>query len=145
MTGVKPYLEHGPATYQVASAVTGGQLVVYDSGNPGCVKTAPTAAVGVLGVAGSDAGVRSAQIGNNPAIVDQVPDYVDVYYDVDINVTYTTAANLGDLLKTSTTVAGQVEKWISGTDLTDKVVGRCTEPLGIASGGTVGRARIGSL
>jgi len=64
-----------------------------------------------------------------------------VGYGLDVRVTYNTAAALGQLLAADAT--GQVKAYTAGTTTYDAIVGRCTEPLGVAGAGTVARARIG--
>jgi hypothetical protein len=138
MPGVVPYVRQGPVSYPVISTVLGGQLVMPD-GVLGNVKTATANATTCLGVALHDAGVRTSQDAQNPANLAQNPDYLAVAYGVDIRVTYNSAATFGVLLAADAT--GQVKTIGAGTF--DTVVGRCTEPLGVAGAGTVARARIG--
>lgn len=148
MPGVLPTLRHGPATYQVNSAVTGGQLVIPDTTlTPAGVKTATALAVNVIGVAATDAAVRTSQAGQNPANLAQVADYVAVYYNVEIPVTYVSSANFGQKLAAAAT--GQVQPWtVQGATYSqaagnaDQIVGICTEPGGVGAG-AVGRAWIG--
>jgi len=139
MPGLVPYVRQGPVSYQVVSTVLGGQLVQPDTG--GAVKTALANSVTVLGVALHDAGVRTSQDGQTVANLAQNPDYLAVGYGLDVRVTYNTAAALGQLLAADAT--GQVKAYTAGTTTYDAIVGRCTEPLGVAGAGTVARARIG--
>jgi hypothetical protein len=216
MPGVLPYIEHGPATYATMTTISGGQLVAPDLSNPGFVATNTAAgSKQILGVAGSDAGVRTNQYNQNPVNLAQQPDYVAVYYNVDIPVKYSGAAEFGDYLMadsaggvisytaagagvvappvpastvvvtnttgysvtvvlsggtytvvtvngssagtggTYTLPAGQTisitysvaPTWVwtaTETPATfDQIVGKCTEPAGVAAAGTVARAWIG--
>jgi len=139
MPGVVPYVREGPITYQVISTVSGGQLVMPDTG--GAVKICTANATTCLGVALHDAGVRTSQDAQNPANLAQQPDYLAVAYGFDLRVTYNTAAALGVILAADAN--GQVKAYTAGTTPFDQTVGRCTEPLGVAGAGTVARARIG--
>jgi hypothetical protein len=139
MPGLVPYVRQGPVTYQVISTVLGGQLVMPDTG--GAVKTCTALAATCLGVALHDAGVRTSQDAQNPANIAQNPDYVAVGYGIDIRVTYNTATAFGALLAADAT--GQVQT--IAANVFGTVVGRCTEPLGVAGAATVARARIGPL
>jgi hypothetical protein len=148
MPGLVPYVRQGPTTYQVISTVLGGQLVQPDTG--GAVKTALANSVTVLGVAVSDAGVRTSQDAQNPANIAQQPDYVAVIYGADMRVTYNSAVAFGQLLAADAT--GQVKLYVvqggafaAGAGAPELIVGRCTEPLGVAGAATVARARIGQL
>lgn len=147
MPGVVPYVRQGPVSYPVISTVLGGQLVMPD-GVLGNVKTATANATTVLGVALHDAGVRTSQDAQNPANIAQNPDYLAVAYGVDIRVTYNAAVAFGQLLAADAT--GQVKLYTvqggafsAGAGAPEFIVGRCTEPLGVAGAGTVARARIG--
>lgn len=148
MPGLVPYVRQGPTTYQVITTVTGGQLVMPDTG--GAVKTATANAITVLGVALSDAGVRTSQDAQNPANIAQQPDYVAVMYGADMRVTYNAAVTFGSLLAAD--ASGQVKGYTvqggafaAGAGAPEFIVGRCTEPLGVAGAATLARARIGQL
>jgi hypothetical protein len=139
MPGLVPYVRQGPTTYQVISTVLGSQLVMPDTG--GAVKTCTALAATCVGVALHDAGVRTSQDAQNPANIAQNPDYVAVGYGIDLRVTYNTATAFGALLAADAT--GQVQT--IAANVFGTVVGRCTEPLGVAGAATVARARIGPL
>ena len=70
--------------------------------------------------------------------VSVLPDYTAVYSGVDIHVTYAAAATFGALLMAA--ASGQVTPF-TGTTYS-QIVGRCTQPGGVAAGATVARARI---
>lgn len=147
MAGALPHYQHGPDSYQVSATVYGGTLVVADGSSAATVSTAGAGAILVLGVAGNDASPIVSQAGNttgygDPLVdVSALPDYTAVHHGVDINVTYAAAATFGVLLKAA--ASGQVTPWVSGTDTNAAtIIGRCSQPGGIAAGATVGRARI---
>lgn len=149
MSGNLPHYQfRGPANYQVSALVTGGSLVVADGSSATTVSTAGAGAINVLGVAGNDASPIVSQAGNttgygSPLVdVSVLSDYTAVYCGgVDIHVTYAAAATFGVLLKAAAN--GQVTPWVSGTDtLPATIVGRCTQPGGVAAGATVARMRI---
>lgn len=148
MSGALPHYKHGPDSYQVSAAVTGGQLVIADGSSATTVSPAGAGAQNVLGVAGNDAAPQVSQAGNttsygDPLIdVSVLSDYVAVYHGVDIPVIYAASATFGELLKAGAT--GSVTPWVHGTDTApDTIIGRCTQPGGVTSTGTtVARARI---
>jgi hypothetical protein len=142
--GVIPYIKQGPSTYPTATTILGGKLVVPDGANPGMVKQNATAqAKNVLGIAANDVGVRTNQSGQNPVNMAQAPDYVAVHYGVDMQVLFSSTAAFGEFLVAD--AAGGVMSWSAATTPTvDQIIGKCTEPLGVAAGGTLARARIGS-
>jgi hypothetical protein len=66
---------------------------------------------------------------------------IPVYNNVDINVNYDgTAVSFGQLLQTSTTVAGAVMAW-SGSN-PQAIIGRCTQPGGVTAAAQSARAFI---
>ena len=145
MPGSLPHYQFGgPANYQVSALVTGGSLVIADGSSASTVSTAGAAAINVLGVAGHDASPVVSQAGNttgygSPLLdVSVLPDYTAVYSGVDIHVTYAAAATFGALLMAA--ASGQVTPF-TGTTYS-QIVGRCTQPGGVAAGATVARARI---
>ncbi len=149
MSGSIPHYKTGPDSYQVSAAVTGGTLVIADGSSALTVSTAGAGAINVLGVAGNDAAPLPNQASDTDTLaggaplldISVVPDYTAVFHGVDIRVTYAAAATFGQLLKAA--ASGQVTPWVSGTDtLPATIVGRCTQPGGVASGSTPGRARI---
>lgn len=145
MAGSLPHYKHGPDSYQVSAQVLGGQLVVADGSSATTVSVAGAAAANVLGVAGNDAAPIVSQAGSTtgygqPLVdISVLGDYVSVYHDVDMHVIFAATTTFGALLKTA--ASGQVTPWVSGTDAAGLIVGRCTQPGGVASA-TVGRARI---
>lgn len=150
-----PYAGPGAAlTYTVktgtsgASVVTGGQLVEATTG--GVVQVAGAGSLAVLGVAehnaqggpdvttsGSGAGLDYYTL--NTAAGGPYGNQLTVgvgHY----NVNYAAAATFGQLLKAAAN--GAVTPWVSGTDTNaNLIVGRCTQPGGVASAG-VALARI---
>ncbi|HMH89953.1 MAG TPA: hypothetical protein VK586_02585 [Streptosporangiaceae bacterium] len=147
MAGALPHYTHGPDSYQVSAQVLGGQLVIPDAGPAATVSVAGAAAINVLGVAGIDAAPIVSQAGNTTGYgqpltdISVLPDYVSVWHGVDIHVTYAAAATFGVLLKAA--ALGQVTPWVSGVDTNPAtIVGRCTQPGGVAGAATVARARI---
>lgn len=150
MSGVLPHSENGPDNFQVSALVLGGQLVVPDAGPATTVSVAGGGAINVLGVAGNDASPLVSQAsfvdanaGNQPLVdLSVLPDYTAVHRGpVDIRVTYAAAAAFGILLKAA--ASGQVTPWVSGTDTNPAtIVGKCTQPGGVAAGATIGRMRI---
>jgi hypothetical protein len=135
MSGVNPVLFEGPDTMTVNVAVTGGQLVMPDTG--GKIKPATAGAATVLGVALEDGAPTSSQTALNFSIART--EVAVAYGDVDVRVTYAANANWGAKLKAA--ASGQVTPWISGTDAADLIVGVCTEPAGVLSA-AVGRMRL---
>jgi|SRR5581483_8773578 len=146
MSGNLPHYQHGPDSYQVSALVKGGTLVVADGSGASTVSTAGAGAANVLGVAGNDAAPIVDQTGattsyGDPLLdVSALTDYVAVRHGEDCRVTYAAAATFGALLKSAAN--GQVTPWVSGTDAAGLIVGRCTQPGGVAAGATVARARI---
>lgn len=144
MSGALPHYKQGPDSYQVSAAVVGGTLVVADGSSATTVSTAGSAAVNVLGVAGNDAAPIVSQAGNTTSYGDPIvdvsvlPDYVSVYHGVDIPVTYAASCTFGALLMAA--ASGQVTPFTGSTY--SQIVGRCTQPGGVAAGATVARARI---
>lgn len=147
MAGSLPHYRLGPDSYQVSATVYGGSLVIADGSSASTVSTAGANAINVLGVAGNDASPLVSQTGNttsyNAPLLDisVLTDYVAVHHGCDIHVTYAAAATFGQLLKAA--ASGQVTPWVSGTDTNAAtIIGRCTQPGGVAAGATVARARI---
>lgn len=142
MSASLPHYKMGPANYQVATLIYGGQLVMPNTLTAGTtdltVKLATASSVNVLGVAGNDANVLTAQTGSPnsygaPLIdISVLTDYASVYFGgVDTWVWYSGAVVPGTLL-----LAGA-----NGTVVTagvgpaaDQVVGKCTHPGGVSSG-----------
>jgi hypothetical protein len=142
MTAVLPVYKQGPINLQAATLIYGGQLVQPNNLTPGTtdlsVKVGLAASVNILGVAGNDANVIAVQTGaantyGQPLIdISVLTDYVSVYYGgVDIWVWYSGAVNPGNLLlagATGTVVTAGV------APAADQVIGRCTNPGGVAAG-----------
>jgi hypothetical protein len=150
MASVTYTLQHGPDTFEVSAAVTGGQLVEVD-GTTGKVKPATAGSLKVLGVAATDANPVGTDTDTNYA---NARPHVAVYYaPVDVKVTYGGAAAFGDRLIAG--AAGTVVPYVA-TDVTAsptetlieggiskvvQIVGICTEPGGVANGAK-GRVRL---
>lgn len=144
MSAVLPHYKQGPANYQVAGLIYGGQLVANNNQVAGTtdltvrVANNATDLVAVLGVAGKDANVITTQSGSpntygEPLIdISLLDDYVPVYFGgVDIWVWYSAATNPGALLMLASTV-GTVGPYSGGTY--SQIIGRCTHPGGVAAG-----------
>jgi len=130
MAGVKPYIQLGPRTYTVNSAVTGGQLVMPD-GTTGKIKTATAGATTVLGQASDDAA---------PAGSGTSTDYSTLRPEVAVHeapatVWLTYVADCAFGLKVVAAASGQVTPvgTAAASDGT-AVVGICTEPGGVLAG-----------
>jgi|SRR5216684_4462469 len=153
MPGVLPVLRQGPATYQVFSAVTGGQVVVPHEAagvftDQTIIPNVTVNAINVLGVAANDAAPYVDQTGLNPVVISQQPDRVAVYYGVDITVAYAAACDFG--ICVSASAASGVQAYVrQGAAYSQFVgdpvyiIGRCSEPGGVAAAGNA-RARIGA-
>jgi len=142
MSAVLPHLKSGPANYQAATLIYGGQFVMPNSATAGTtdltVKVATSAATTVLGVAGTDANVIAAQTGapnsyGQPQIdISVLGDYLSVYYGgVDIWVWYVGQASVGQKLIIGAT--GGAVTGASAGPAADQVVGVCTHPGGVSS------------
>lgn len=122
MTAVLPHYTRGPANYQAAALIYGGQFVEPDTQVPGTtdltvkVSVGGTGAAGAtncVGVAGTDANVITTQTGaansyGQPLIdISVLTDYVAVYSGGwDIWVWYAGPAASGDLLVVGTGTSG---------------------------------------
>lgn len=134
MPGVLPRLKDSPATYDVASSVTGGQLVEPSGGTASTIQTASDSSTTVLGVAADDAEPEGSGAETNYAYPRH---YVAVWRGAEMRVTYSESVSFGAPLYAA--ASGQVK----GTQAaSEPVVGQCSEPGGVSSGGTVGRAWI---
>jgi len=168
MSAVLPHYHEGPANYQVAGLVYGGQFVVPNTLTagttdltvavaPGSEPAAVTGVTNVLGIAGNDANVLTAQTGaanayGQPQVdISVFTDYCSVYYGgVDIWCWYAGPAVLGDLLVIGTSTSGgaapgcvtslrQTAYWPgTATAITatgpSVTVGRCAHPGGVSAG-----------
>jgi hypothetical protein len=142
MSAVLPHYKQGPANYQVSTLIYGGQLVQPTTITAGTtdltVKVGLASSVVILGVAGADANVITAQSGapntfGQPLIdISVLTDYTAVYYGgVDIWVWYSGAVNQGTKLLAGAT--GTVVTAGAGP-AADQVVGICTHPGGVSAG-----------
>lgn len=143
MTAVLPHYKlGGPANYQVATLIYGGQFVMANNATPGTtdltVKVATSAATTVLGVAGTDANVVTTQTGaansyGQPLIdISVLTDYAAVYYGGwDIWVWYVGQASAGQKLLIGAT--GGAVTGAGAGPAADQVVGVCTQPGGVSS------------
>lgn len=142
MTAVLPHYTRGPANYQVATLIYGGQFVMPDTGTAGTtdltVKVATSAATTVLGVAGTDANVITTQTGaansyGQPLIdISVLTDYVAVYAGGwDIWCWYVGQAAPGQKLIIGST--GGAVTGAGAGPAADQVVGVCTHPGGVSS------------
>lgn len=152
MAGVIPRFTTGPVTYNVVETIKGGQLVEARAG--GKVGVAADGSTKVLGVATKDAtppaSAQSTDVfGNTVTNVTEVTEFVAVGHAAEYPVTYAVAAAFGELLAAAAN--GQVRPFYAtdpdatGALVADPgaqvIVGRCTEPAGVAAG-AVGLARI---
>lgn len=138
MAAIPIITKHGPRTYTPVEPILGGQLV--EARAAGRVGVAAAGSLKVLGVAVTDA--TSPDLLVLTPVVDSsgrpllnaapFPPLVPVVYAGDeALVTYSAAAAFGDLLVA--TAAGQVAT-AGATPDARTIVGRCTEPLGVAVG-----------
>ena len=141
MTAVLPHYKTGPANYQAAALIYGGQFVTPNNTTPGTTDLTVKPSVGgstsagdiyVLGVAGTDANTISTQTGaansyGQPAIdISVLTDYVAVWSGgVDIWVWYGGQAAAGELL-----VVGAA----SGVACNGTVCGTAHSPYGKSDG-----------
>lgn len=142
MGAIPQVRKHGPKSYPALEAVTGGQLVEGRSGQTG-VGVAVDGSVRVAGVALNDA---VATLVTEPVngVLDTAPTGTRVLVSSrdEAPVTYAEAAAFGDALVAA--AVGQVRPWRATdpdgagalTADTDPraIVGRCTEPGGVAAG-----------
>jgi hypothetical protein len=161
MTAVLPHYTRGPANYQAAALIYGGQFVEPDTATAGTTDltvkvsvggTTSAGATGVVGLAAADANVILTQTGaansyGQPLIdISVLTDYVAVYAGGwDIWCWYGGQANPGELLVVGAAVganctgtvmgAGQTPKNASATitPAYNNIVARCTHPGGISS------------
>jgi hypothetical protein len=134
MPGSYPTLQLGPATYEVSTTTTGGQLVAVD-GTTGKVKPTTAAADKCIGVALNDA--VPAGSGSQLNYATARKEVAVAYGPAEVVLTATGAIAFGALVVAA--AAGTCATVGSGTF--DQVVGRCTEPAGIV-GGATGRVRL---
>jgi hypothetical protein len=163
MTAVLPHYKTGPANYQAATLIYGGQFVEPHTITAGTtdltvtpsIANAAGGAVNILGVAGADANTISTQTGTansygEPLIdISVLGDYVPVWYGgVDIWVWYGGQAKPGELLVVGAasgvgcngTVIGATQTPYGGTSggqaitvAYNNIVARCTYPGGVSS------------
>jgi hypothetical protein len=161
VTAVLPHYTRGPANYQAAALIYGGQFVEPDTITAGTTDltvkvsvggTTSAGATNVLGLAATDANVISTQTGaansyGQPQIdISVLTDYVAVYSGGwDICVWYGGQANPGELLVVGAATGANCNGTVMGAGQTPKnasatitpaynnVVARCTQPGGISS------------
>lgn len=155
MSAVLPHYKQGPANYQVASLVFGGQFVSPNNLTPGgtdfTVKLATNAVTvpndpgSVLGVAGKDAAPITTQTGaantyGEPLIdISVLDDYTSVWYGgVDIFVWYGPSVNVqpGQFIQIASAFgtvgpAANIASWAVTTP--PLIVGRCTVNGGVTA------------
>lgn len=143
MSASLPHYKMGPASLQVATLVFGGQLVEPNTQTAGTtdytVRPAQLA-FNVLGVAGNDANVLTAQTGSPnsygaPLIdISVLTDYTAVYSaGYDIWVWYSGQATPGQRLIVDLTAAKGTVTAAGASPDARSVVGICTQPGGVAS------------
>jgi hypothetical protein len=131
MAGAVPLYTTDAPTYEVNVAVTGGQLVMPDTG--GKIKPTTLTAASVLGVATKDA-IPTTTNQNPTGSIQLSPtsQYTAVWAHGTWSLLAGAAISFGQTVKAGAN--GTVVPWVSGTDAADTIVGRCTEALGIANG-----------
>lgn len=133
MAGYVPVFDDGPVTCTVTTAVTGGQLVEYDTaagtGLQRPVKPASATSTKVAGVALTDANV--AQADADPLVLSTLPAEVAVAHDVVGLLTYAGNAAYGDYLVAA---ANGAVVTAGATPAVGTIVGRCLEKAGVTSG-----------
>jgi len=131
MAGAVPVYTTGNKTYEVNAAVTGGQLVVPDTG--GKIKPSTLTANTCLGVAAKDAvPVGTNQNPTGSIMLSPLDQYTTVWNTGIWRLLAGAAITFGQTVKCG--AAGTVVPWVSGTDAADTIVGRCVEILGISNG-----------
>lgn len=161
MTAVLPHYTRGPANYQAAALIYGGQFVTFNTLTPGTTDltvkpsvggTSANGDVNVIGVAGTDANVITTQTGapnsyGQPLIdISVLTDYVSVYSGGwDIWVWYGGQAQPGELLVVGAATGANCNGCVMGVSQTPKnsgftitaaynnIVARCTHPGGVSS------------
>lgn len=162
MSAVLPHYRTGPANYQAAALIYGGQFVTFNTLTPGTTDLTVKPSVGgtttagdtnVIGVAGTDANVISTQTGaansyGQPAIdISVLTDYVSVYSaGFDIWVWYGGQAGPGELLVVGAATGANCNGCVMGYTRTPQnatatisapvpatFVARCTHPGGVSS------------
>lgn len=161
MTASLAHYKMGPANYQVATLIFGGQFVVPNTATPGttdltvkpAVSSSAAGVINALGVAGKDANVIATQTGaantyGEPQIdLSVLDDFTSVYYGFfDMWVWYGGQAAPGDQLVIGTGTSGNVVNGCvasvgftpfgGSTAITpayNNVVARCTHPGGVTS------------
>jgi len=161
VTAVLPHYTRGPANYQAAALIYGGQFVEPDTITAGTTDltvkvsvggTTSAGATNVLGLAATDANVITTQTGGvnsygQPQIdISVLTDYVAVYSGGwDIWVWYGGQANPGELPVVGAATGANCNGTVMGAGQTPKnasatitpaynnVVARCTHPGGISS------------
>lgn len=145
MSAVAQVTKGGPRTYTPAEQILGGQLVEGRAASR--IGVAAAGSVKVLGVALTDA-INPEAVVTTPVTTAgrpvlnaaAFPVRVAVAYAGDeVKVTYTAAAAFGDALQAA--ALGQVTPVTVATADARSIVGRCTEPAGVAAG-AVGLMRI---
>jgi len=129
MSGINPRFGSGPITFDVAAAVTGGQLVIPDGTDNTKINVAGAAAANVIGVALSDAAPAGTDAATDVAAR---PTQVAVALEGAFNLTYAADAVFGDRLKAA--ASGQVEPMTLGSDADHLCIGTCLEAGGVTSG-----------
>lgn len=143
MSASLPHYKMGPANKQVSTLIYGGQYVQPTTATAGTtdltVKPALSASVTVIGVAGKDGNVLSAQTGSpnsygQPLIdISVLDDYIPVYSaGFDMFVWYAGQVLEGQKLIIGGANNGTVIAAGAGP-AADQVVGVCTHPGGVAS------------
>jgi hypothetical protein len=161
MTAVLPHYTRGPANYQTAALIFGGQFVEPDTITAGTTDltvkvsaggTTSAGATNTVGAAGTDANTILTQTGaansyGQPLIdISVLTDYLPVYSGGwDIWVWYGGQANPGELLVVGAATGANCNGTVMGAGQTPKnasatitpaynnIVARCTNPGGVSS------------
>jgi hypothetical protein len=144
MTAVVPYNKIGPDTYVVSALIDGGVLVEPDGAAPGKVKAATAGTTKCLGVTQYSAAPSGAIQGNTSygeVVIDMstLQEEVAVAWQGTFSLKATGAVAFGDLVVcaavgTVATAAAVTTPTPADVTTSRAIVGRCVEPLGIASG-----------
>jgi hypothetical protein len=144
MSASLPHYKMGPANKQVSTLIYGGQMVQPTTLTAGTtdltVALALSGSVNVMGVAGNDANVLTAQTGSpnsygQPLIdISVLTDYTSVYFGgVDTWVWYT---NQGNVTEGARLIIGGTSGCVTVAGATPDartVVGICTHPGGVST------------
>lgn len=141
MAGVVANVRHGPSTYEVNTAIIGDRLVEPD-GVTGKIKHATAGSTRVLGVSLYEAmpagtAYEDTTSAGFPRVDHAVPqEYVAVGWTGEFKVLAAGAINFGAQVAAGAngTVVPYTAAAAGAAQTFDQIVGRCTQPSGIANG-----------